>query len=134
MSVMDHVWQIGGIGPPEHPMLEAYTTLGLPRGGHRRVDLLALVTAVVYREPACSPRWSRRSTCCPGGRAGLGIGAAWNEDEARGLGLLFPPLARALRAAGGGGAASARQMWSDDDAPFEGKHYQLDRTLNSPQR
>src|ERR1700722_9151922 len=117
ISVMDHVWQIGHIGPPEHEMLEAYTTLGYLAAQTERVKLLTVVTAL---------------DVLSGGRAMLGIGAAWNEEEAHGLGLFFPPLAErferleeALRV--------CHQMWSDAAGPFEGEHYQLGRTLNSPQ-
>ena len=132
ISVMDHVWQIGHLGPPEHEMLEAYTALGFLAGVTSRVKLLTVVTAVVYREPGLLAKAVTTLDVVSGGRAMLGIGAAWNEDEARGLGLFFPPLAEryerleeALRI--------CQQMWSDDDGPFEGKYYHLARTLNSPQ-
>ncbi len=132
ISVMDHVWQIGPLGPPEHEMLEAYTALGFLAAVTSRVKLLTIVTAVVYREPGLLAKAVTTLDVLSGGRAMLGIGAAWNEDEARGLGLFFPPLAEryerleeALRI--------CQQMWSDDDGPFEGKHYHLARTLNSPQ-
>ncbi len=132
ISVMDHVWQIGHIGPPEHEMLEAYTTLGWLAAKTDRVKLLTVVTAVVYREPGLLAKAVTTLDVLSGGRAMLGIGAAWNEEEARGLGLFFPPLAErferleeALRI--------CLQMWSDDDGPFDGKYYQLGRTLNSPQ-
>jgi F420-dependent oxidoreductase-like protein len=132
VSVMDHVWQIGHIGPPEHEMLEAYTTLGWLAASTERVRLLTVVTAVVYRDPGLVAKAVSTLDVLSGGRAMLGIGAAWNEAEARGLGLFFPPLAEryerleeALRI--------CLQMWSDDDGPFDGKHYHLERTLNSPQ-
>jgi F420-dependent oxidoreductase-like protein len=132
ISVMDHVWQIGHLGPPEHEMLEAYTALGFLAGVTSRVKLLTVVTAVVYREPGLLAKAVTTLDVVSGGRAMLGIGAAWNEDEARGLGLFFPPLAerfeRLEEALG-----ICQQMWSDDDGPFEGKHYHLARTLNSPQ-
>jgi F420-dependent oxidoreductase-like protein len=132
ISVMDHVWQIGHIGPPEHEMLEAYTTLGWLAASTERVRLLTVVTAVVYRDPGLVAKAVSTLDVLSGGRAMLGIGAAWNEAEARGLGLFFPPLAEryerleeALRI--------CLQMWSADDGPFDGKHYHLERTLNSPQ-
>jgi F420-dependent oxidoreductase-like protein len=132
ISVMDHVWQIGHLGPPEHEMLEAYTALGFLAAVTERVKLLTVVTAVVYREPGLLAKAVTTLDVLSGGRAMLGIGAAWNEEEARGLGLFFPPqaerferLEEALRI--------CQQMWSDDDGPFEGKHYHLARTLNSPQ-
>jgi F420-dependent oxidoreductase-like protein len=132
ISVMDHLWQIGHIGPPEHEMLEAYTALGWLAAKTERVKLLTVVTAVVYREPGLLAKAVTTLDVLSGGRAMLGIGAAWNEEESRGLGLLFPPTAErferleeALRI--------MRQMWSGDEGPFEGKHYHLARTLNSPQ-
>jgi F420-dependent oxidoreductase-like protein len=132
ISVMDHVWQIGLIGPPEHEMLEAYTALGWLAAKTERAKLLTMVTAVTYREPGLLAKAMSTLDVLSGGRAILGIGAAWNEEESRGLGLLFPPTAErferleeALRI--------CLQMWSDDEGPFEGKHYHLARTLNSPQ-
>jgi F420-dependent oxidoreductase-like protein len=113
-------------------MLEAYTTLGWLAAKTDRVKLLTVVTAVVYREPGLLAKAVTTLDVLSGGRAMLGIGAAWNEEEARGLGLFFPPLAErferleeALRI--------CLQMWSDDEGPFDGEHYQLGRTLNSPQ-
>ncbi len=132
LSVMDHVWQIGPLGPPENDMLEAYTTLGYLAGQTQRVKLLTVVTAVVYRDPGLLGKAVTTLDVLSGGRAMLGIGAAWNEEESRGLGLFFPStkerferLEEALQI--------IIQMWSDDDGPYEGKHYRLERTLNSPQ-
>jgi F420-dependent oxidoreductase-like protein len=132
LTVMDHLWQIGGVGPTEDPMLEAYTTLAYLAGVTRRVRLHALVTAVSYRDPGMLAKMVTTLDVLSGGRAGLGLGAAWNEEEARGLGLLFPStrerferLEETLRI--------CKQMWSEGDAPFEGAHYRLARTLNSPQ-
>jgi F420-dependent oxidoreductase-like protein len=132
LSVMDHLWQIRGVGPPEHEMLEAYTTLGFLAGQTSRIKLLTLVTGVVYRSPGLLAKMVTTLDVLSGGRAMLGIGAAWNEDEARGLGLFFPPIAErfehledTLRI--------CLQMWSDDDSPFAGTHANLGRTLNSPQ-
>src|ERR1700685_1569563 len=90
ISVMDHVWQIGHIGPPEHEMLEAYTTLGYLAAHTKRVSLMTLGTGVVLRSPGLLAKMVTTLDVLSGGRAWLGIGAAWNEDEARGLGLFFP--------------------------------------------
>src|SRR6476660_5134346 len=90
ISVMDHVWQIGIHGPPEHEMLEAYTTLGYLAARTSKVELIAWVTAVVYREPGLLAKLVSTLDVLSGGRAMLGIGAAWNEEESRGLGLFFP--------------------------------------------
>jgi F420-dependent oxidoreductase-like protein len=132
ISVMDHVWQIGYLGPPEHEMLEAYTTLGFLAGKTERVKLLTVVTAVVYRDPGLLAKAVTTLDVLSGGRAMLGIGAAWNEDEARGLGLFFPSTAERFERLEEA-LQICHQMWSDDDGPFEGKHYHLARTLNSPQ-
>src|ERR1700683_1127681 len=86
VSVMDHVWQIGHIGPPEHEMLEAYTTLGYLAGHTERVYLMTLVTGAVYRSPGLLAKMVSTLDVLSGGRAWLGIGAAWNEDESRGAG------------------------------------------------
>jgi F420-dependent oxidoreductase-like protein len=132
LSVMDHVWQIGPIGPPENAMLEAYTTLGFLAAKTERIKLLAWVTAAVYREPGLLAKEVTTLDVLSRGRAYLGIGAAWNEEECAGLGLPFPPvkerferLEEALQI--------CLQMWSDSEEPYAGKHYQLARTLNSPQ-
>ncbi len=132
VSVMDHVWQIGHIGPPEHEMLEAYTTLGFLAANTTRVSLLTLVTGTVYRSPGLLAKIVSTLDVLSGGRAMLGIGAAWNEEESRGLGLLFPPTAERFERL----EETIRiclQMWSGDDGPFEGAHYRLGRTLNVPQ-
>ena len=101
---MDHVWQIGHIGPPEHEMLEAYTTLGYLAARTSRIKLLGWVTAVVYREPGLLAKAVTTLDVLSEGRAWLGIGAAWNEPEARGLGPVVPADRRAVRAARGGAA------------------------------
>ena len=132
LSVMDHVWQIAVVGPPERDMLEAYTALGYLAARTSRIKLLAWVTAVVYREPGLLAKAATTLDVLSEGRAWLGIGAAWNEDESRGLGLPFPStkerferLEEALQI--------CLQMWSEDEGPYEGTHYRLARTLNSPQ-
>lgn len=132
VSVMDHLWQIEHVGPPENEMLEAYTTLGYLAGKTERVKLLAVVTAVVYREPGLLAKAVSTLDVLSAGRAMLGIGAAWFEAEARGLGLPFPALAERFERLEEA-LQICLQMWSDDDGPYEGKHYQLARTLNSPQ-
>ena len=132
VSVMDHVWQIGNLGPPEHEMLEAYTALGYLAAKTERVRLLTVVTAVVYREPGLLAKAVTTLDVLSGGRAMLGIGAAWNEEEARGLGLSFPSTAERFERLEEA-LQICKQMWSEDDGPYEGEHYRLERTLNSPQ-
>jgi F420-dependent oxidoreductase-like protein len=132
LTVMDHLWQIQGVGPTEDPMLEAYTTLGYLAGVTERVRLHALVTAVVYREPGLLAKMATTLDVLSGGRGGLGLGAAWNEDEARGLGLAFPSTRERFERLEEA-VLICEQMWSGSDEPFEGEHYRLARTLNSPQ-
>jgi F420-dependent oxidoreductase-like protein len=132
ISVMDHVWQIEHLGPPEHEMLEAYTTLGWLAASTDRVKLLTVVTAVVYREPGLLAKSVTTLDVLSGGRAMLGIGAAWNSEEAHGLGLFFPPMSERFERLEEA-LQICLQMWSDNDGPYEGRYYQLGRTLNSPQ-
>jgi alkanesulfonate monooxygenase len=132
VSVMDHLWQIGPLGPPEEPMLEAYTTLGYLAARTTRVELLAWVTAVSYRDPGMLAKLVSTLDVLSNGRAWLGIGAAWNGEEAAGLGLFFPPTAERFERLDET-LRICLQMWSDDEGPFEGEHYSLGRTLNSPQ-
>jgi len=128
---MDHVWQIGVIGPPEDEMLEAYATLGYLAALTSRIRLLTLVTGVVYREPGLLAKIVTTLDVLSGGRAMLGIGAAWNDEEARGLGLAFPPTAERFERLEEA-LQICLQMWSDNDGPYDGRHYKLERTLNSP--
>ncbi len=132
ISVMDHVWQIGVNGPPEHEMLEAYTTLGYLAAHTERASLLTLVTGVTYRSPGLVAKIVTTLDVLSGGRAWLGIGAAWNEEESKGLGLFFPPLAERYERLEET-LQICLQMWAGEDRPYEGRYYQLGRTLNSPQ-
>jgi F420-dependent oxidoreductase-like protein len=132
VSVMDHYFQVGAFSNDVgDPMLEGYTTLGFLAAHTERVGLHVLATGVTYRHPGLLAKIVTTLDVLSGGRAELAIGAAWYEREHRGLGVPFPPLAErferleeALRI--------VRQMWSDNDGPFEGKHYQLAETLCSP--
>jgi F420-dependent oxidoreductase-like protein len=129
ISVMDHLWQI--FGTPEHEMLEAYTALGFLAAHTRRAKLLTLVTGVVYRDPGLLAKAVTTLDVLSGGRAMLGIGAAWNEEESRGLGLFFPPTAERFERLEEALQICLR-MFHGDEAPYNGKHYQLGRLLNSP--
>jgi F420-dependent oxidoreductase-like protein len=132
IAVMDHFFQIGVIGPPEREMLEAYTTLGYLAGVTSRAKLLTVVTGTVYRHPGILAKTVTTLDVLSGGRAWLGIGAAWNEAESRGLGIPFPPVAERFERL----EETLRiclQMWRGDETPYQGRHYQLTRPLNSPQ-
>lgn len=132
ITVMDHLWQIEGVGPVDHDMLEAYTVLGFLAAHTEHALLHTLVTGVTYREPGLLAKEVTTLDVISGGRAGLGIGAAWNEDESRGLGLLFPPTAERFERLEEA-IQICLQMWSGSQEPYAGEHYHLDRTLNVPQ-
>jgi F420-dependent oxidoreductase-like protein len=132
LAVMDHFFQIGAIGPTEHEMLEAYTTLGYLAGQTSRAQLLTVITGVVYRHPGILAKTVTTLDVLSGGRAWLGIGAAWNEEESRGLGIPFPPVAERFERLEEA-LQICLQMWRGDESPYQGRHYQLERPLNSPQ-
>jgi F420-dependent oxidoreductase-like protein len=130
--VMDHFFQIRGVGEPEEPMLEGYSALSYLAGVTQRAKLGTLVTGVIYRYPGILVKTVTALDVLSGGRGYLGIGAGWNEREALGLGVPFPStrerferLEETLRI--------AKQMWSKEVAPYDGKHYHLEEPLNSPQ-
>ncbi|GAA2076428.1 LLM class F420-dependent oxidoreductase [Microbacterium hatanonis] len=132
ITVMDHFWQLPGIGPVEHEMLEAYATLGFLVAHTEKALLHTLVTGVIYRVPALLAKTVTTLNVLSGGRVGLGIGAAWNEEESAGLGFEFPPVAERFRRLEEQ-IQICLQMWSDSEEPYEGETYRLGRTLNSPQ-
>ncbi len=130
--VMDHFFQIRGVGKPEEPMLESYSALNFMAAHTKKVRLGAMVTGVIYRYPGLLVKAVSTLDVLSGGRANLGIGAAWNEEESRGLGFHFPPvkerferLEEALQI--------ALQMWSGKEDAYAGRHNHLERSLNSPQ-
>ena len=131
IAVMDHFFQINMVGPPEHDMLEAYTTLGYLAGCTSRAKLVTLVTGAVYRHPGILAKIVTTLDVLSGGRAWLGIGAAWNDEESRGLGIPFPPVAERFERLEET-LQICLQMWSGDESPYQGKHYQLERPLNYP--
>src|SRR4051794_24455520 len=133
--VMDHFFQIRSNGRPEEPMLEGWTTLGFMAAHSTRARLGLMVGGVHYRYPGLWVKAATPLDVLSGGRAWLGIGAAWNEDESRSLGFPFPPLGdrfemleETLRI--------AHEMWQGErgsEAAFEGRHYRATRLMNSPQ-
>lgn len=130
--VMDHLFQIAIVGPAEMEMLEGYTALSYFAALTTRVKLGTLVTGVIYRHPGVLVKTVTTLDVLSGGRACLGIGAAWFEREARGLGVPFPPLKTRFEQLEEA-LQIARQMWSDDDGPYAGRHFQLAETLCRPQ-
>jgi len=132
IAVMDHFFQIPVVGPAEKEMLEGYTTLGYLAACTSRATLVTLVTGTIYREPGLLAKIVTTLDVLSGGRAWLGIGAAWNEQESRGLGFAFPPVAERFERLEET-LQICLQMWRGDDSPYRGTHYQLERPLNSPQ-
>jgi F420-dependent oxidoreductase-like protein len=131
-TVMDHFFQMDAVFAAEEPMLEAYTTLGFVAARTQRMTLGVLVTGVMYRYPGLLAKTVTTLDVLSGGRARLGIGASWYEREQLGLGVPVVPVAERFERL----EETLRiclQMWSDDDGPFDGQHYQLAETINSPQ-
>ena len=133
--VMDHFFQIRGIGPAEDPMLEGWTTLGFMAANTSRARLGLMVGGVHYRLPGLWVKAATTLDVLSGGRAYLGIGAAWNQDESDALGFPMPPLGtrfemleETLRI--------AHAMWQGErgtQEAFAGSQYVAGRLLNSPQ-
>lgn len=131
VTVMDHFYQIPGVGAEEEPMLEAYSTLAALAARTSRIRLGAMVTGVTYRNPALLAKTVSTLDTISGGRAVLGLGAAWYEAEHVGLGVAFPPigermdrLEEALQV--------CRLMFTAERPSFEGRYYRIDRALNNP--
>jgi F420-dependent oxidoreductase-like protein len=133
--VMDHLFQIRSVGRPEEPMLEGWTALGYMAAHSSRARLGLMVGGIHYRLPGIWVKAATTLDVLSGGRAWLGIGAAWNQEESNGLGFPFPPLGErfemleeTLRI--------AHEMWAGErgtEGGFEGRHYRASRLLNSPQ-
>ncbi|MEV0713694.1 LLM class F420-dependent oxidoreductase [Asanoa sp. NPDC050611] len=131
LTLVDHLLQMEGETDPREPMLEGYTALGFLAARTSRINLGLMVTGVTYRHPGVLAKTVTTLDVLSGGRATLGIGAAWYEREHHALGVPFPPTAErferleeALRI--------CLRMWSPDDGPFEGRHYRLAETLCEP--
>ena len=132
LSVMDHFFQMEAAAPAEDPMLEGYTALAFIAGRTRTLRLRTLVTGVTYRHPGVLAKTMSTLDVLCGGRSVLGIGAGWYEREHRGLGVPFPPLRDRFELLEET-LQVVRQMWSDHDGPYRGKHFTLEETLCSPQ-
>lgn len=131
VTVMDHFYQIRGIGQETEPMMEAYTTLAGLATQTSRVKLGTLVTGVTYRNPALLAKMVTTLDVISKGRAIFGIGAAWNEDEHAGYGFEFPPIAERMDRLGEA-LTIAKLMFTQDRPSFEGTYYRIDRALNVP--
>lgn len=130
--VMDHFFQLPQIGAAEMEMHEGYTTLGYLAGVTERITLGTLVTGVTYRHPGVLVKQVTSLDVLSGGRAWLGIGAAWFDREHAGLGVPFPPVSERFERLEEA-LQIAKQMWSEENGPYKGKHYVLDETICSPQ-
>ena len=130
-SFMDHFFQMEAAAPPDDPMLEGYTALAYVAGRTTTLRLRTLVTGVTYRHPGVLAKTVTTLDVLSGGRAELGIGAAWYEREHNGLGVPFPPLSQRFEMLDEA-IQVCLQMWSDHDGPFDGRHYQLAETLCRP--
>jgi F420-dependent oxidoreductase-like protein len=131
VTLMDHFYQIRGVGPETEPMLEAYTTLSALATRTTRVRLATLVTGVTYRNPALLAKMVTTLDVISGGRAILGIGAAWNESEHIGYGYEFPPIRERMDRLSEA-LTIARLMFTQDRPSFSGRYYRIERALNSP--
>jgi F420-dependent oxidoreductase-like protein len=131
VTVMDHFYQIRGVGPETEPMLEAYTTLGALAARTSKVRLATLVTGVTYRNPALLAKEVTTLDVISHGRAMLGLGAAWNEDEHRGYGFEFPPIGRRMDRLEEA-LAICKTMFTEERPTFDGRYYRIDRALNVP--
>jgi F420-dependent oxidoreductase-like protein len=131
VTVMDHFYQIGPVGPETEPMLEAYTTLGALAARTSRIRLSALVTGVTYRNPALLVKQVTTLDVVSSGRAIFGIGAAWNEDEHVGYGFEFPPIGKRMDRLEEA-LQIARLMFAEERPSFQGRYYRIERALNNP--
>ena len=130
-TVMDHYFQMEQAASADEPMLEGYTTLGYVAAKTERMNLGLLVTGVMYRYPGLLAKIVTTLDVLSSGRARLGIGASWYEREQLGLGVPVVPVAERFERL----EETLRiclQMWSDDNGPFHGRHFQLAETLCVP--
>jgi F420-dependent oxidoreductase-like protein len=131
VTVMDHFYQIRGVGPETDPMLESYSALAGIAARTEKVRLGTLVAGVTYRNPAMLAKQVTSLDVISGGRAIFGIGAAWNEDEHIGYGWDFPPIGGRMDRLGEA-LTIARLMFTEDRPSFEGRHFRIDQALNVP--
>jgi F420-dependent oxidoreductase-like protein len=133
--VMDHFFQIRGVGKVEEPMLEGMTALGFMAANSTNARLGLMVGGIHYRYPGLWIKATTTLDVLSGGRAWFGIGAAWNQEESRSLGFPFPPLGERFEMLEET-LVMAHEMWSGErgsEGSFQGRHYRAERLLNSPQ-
>src|ERR1700758_2084266 len=131
-TLADHFFQMENLGPAEDPFLEGYTSLGFLAGHTTTIDLALLVTGVTYRYPGVLAKAVTTLDVLSQGRSMLGLGAAWYDREHVALGVPYPPLRERFEMVEET-LQICEQMWSDNNGPFQGRHYQLAETLCAPQ-
>jgi F420-dependent oxidoreductase-like protein len=131
-TLADHFFQMEGVGRAEDPFLEGYTSLGYLAGRTTNITLALLVTGVTYRHPGLLAKTVTTLDVLSQGRSMFGIGAAWYEREHLALGVPYPPLRDRFEMLEET-LQICQQMWSDNDGPYDGKHYQLAETICQPQ-
>lgn len=131
VTVMDHLYQIPGVGSVDEPMLEGYSVLNALARETRRVRLGTQVTGVTYRNPAMLAKMVSTLDVISAGRAMLGLGAAWNEDEHVGFGYEFPPVKERMDRLDEA-LTVIRAMFSEKRPTFSGKQYSVHEVVNEP--
>lgn len=132
LTLADHFLQMEGLGAATDPFLEGYTSMGYLAGVTERITLSMLVTGVTYRHPGVLAKTMTTLDVLAGGRTMFGLGAAWYDREHHALGIPYPPLRDRFEMLEET-LQICLQMWSDDDGPYAGKHYQLAETICRPQ-
>jgi F420-dependent oxidoreductase-like protein len=131
-TLADHFFQMEAVGRAEDPFLEGYTSLGYLAGRTTDIALALLVTGVTYRHPGLLAKTVTTLDVLSGGRSMFGIGAAWYEREHLALGVPYPSVSTRFEMLEET-LQICQQMWSDNDGPYDGKHYHLAETLCVPQ-
>jgi F420-dependent oxidoreductase-like protein len=128
---MDHFFQIPVVGRSDEPMLEGWALMAWAAGRTRSLEFGTMVTGVHCRHPGLLAKYATTLDVLSGGRVWLGIGAGWNEEESRGLGVPFPPLAERFERLEES-LQILRRMFDGDETAYVGQHYRLERPLNVP--
>jgi F420-dependent oxidoreductase-like protein len=131
VTVMDHLYQIGGLGTAQDPMLEGWSVLNALARETSKVKLATQVTGITYRNPAMLAKMATTLDVISGGRAVLGLGAAWNEEEHIAFGYDFPSVKERMDRLDEG-LAIARAMFRGEEPTINGRYYRVDKVINSP--
>lgn len=131
-TLADHLFQMEAVGRAQDPFLEGYTSLGFLAARTTKIDLSLLVTGVTYRYPGLLAKAVSTLDVLSDGRSMFGVGAAWYEREHTALGIPYPPVSQRFEMLEET-LQVCRQMWSEDDGPYNGKHYKLAETICEPQ-